>query len=173
MTELPPVAPPLPSAAPRGGRPGPWFALRPFVALALLVVALGMPLDAPWKWAVVAGAVVGILVCAWPVLREPWGTPGSAVLVVGAVLGLAGPFAYANPWFGVDASEWVWDYWNSSRRWVDRVDLFLWAVVAVLAVTAAATRGRVLAALGLAAVVLLAARGFAERGPSRSCGWTA
>gem|GEM_PF-4733067 len=165
MTD-PTPAPSLPSLAgpTEGGGPGRWFALRPFVALALLVVAAGMPLDATWQWGVVALAVAGILACAWPILRAPWGTPGSAVLVVGAVLGVLGPFAYANPWFGVDASEWVWDYWASSRRWVDRVDLLLWAVVAVLALAAAATRGRVIAALGLAAVVLLAARGFAEQG---------
>ncbi|MBL9086655.1 MAG: hypothetical protein JNM10_05895 [Planctomycetia bacterium] len=162
MNESPSAAPPFPVGA--SAASGPWAVLRPFVALALLVVALGTPLDEPWLRAAALAAVVGVVVCLWPPRSSGDGVPGRLVLTVAAALALLGPVAYANPWFGVDANDWPWTYWAESRRWVDRVDLLLWGACAVLAIVAARTRGRGTAAAALTMIVLLAARGFAERG---------
>jgi hypothetical protein len=127
-------------------------------------VALGTPLDEGWQRLLVTAAVAGIAVCAWPPRSAPVGVPGRAVLVVAATLALIGPFGYSNPWFGAQGSEWPWEYWAGSRRWVHRVDLALWVVTAVLALVAGLTRRRGAVVVALTATVLLAARGFAERG---------
>lgn len=167
-TGAPPVneptsaAPPLPVGAPSA--PSPWAVLRPFVAVSLLVVALGTPLDEPWMRVAALAAVAGVVVCLWPPREAPDGVPGRLVLGVGALFAVLGPIAYANPWFGVDANDWPWTYWAESRRWVDRVDLVLWAVCALLGFVAARARSRAPAIVAVTLVVLLAARGFAERG---------
>lgn len=162
MNEPTSAAPPFPAGAPATS--GPWAVLRPFAAVALLVVALGTPLDEGWLRVAALAAVAGLVACLWPPKTSADGVPGRLVLTVGAVLALVGPVAYANPWFGVDANDWPWTYWAESRRWVDRVDLLLWAGCAALALVAARTRGRGTAAAALTLIVLLAARGFAERG---------
>lgn len=161
-TSAPP--PPFPAGASSADAPGPWTALRPFVAVALLVVALGTPLEAGWQRIVVGASVLGLLLCAWPSNTPSPRVPGRVVLVLGATLALFAPFAYSNPWFGVDANEWPWDYWVASRRWVHRVDLALWLLTAALALVAGLTRRRGTVVVALTAVVLLAARGFADRG---------
>ncbi|MFO0931976.1 MAG: hypothetical protein U1E39_04625, partial [Planctomycetota bacterium] len=156
--------PPFPGGASPDVVPGPWTALRPFVAVALLVLALGTPLEAGWQRIVVAAAAFGLLLCAWPPKATSTGVPGRVALVLGGALALFAPFAYSNPWFGVDANEWPWDYWVASRRWVHRVDVALWVLTAVLALVAGLARRRGTVVVALTATVLLAARGFAERG---------
>ena len=158
------VPPPFPSGAASAAPAGPWAVLRPFVAAACLIVALGTPLEEAWQSVAVAAAAVGLLVCLWPPAHASAGVAGRVPLAVGGALALLAPFAYTNPWFGIDGSEWPWEYWIGSRMWTHRVDLALWVLTGALCLYAGLSRRRWPVALALCALLPAAARGFAERG---------
>lgn len=166
------VEPPPPSPLPRGAgeplappAPSGWSVLRPYVAFAAVLLLLMLPPAGPVAQGAIAVAFVAVLGCLWPVRREASTGPSRWLLALGGVTGVLAPLLYANPWTGIDSTEWLWTYWSNAGAWMPKADILLWVLVFVVALVASAFRGaRAAKAVVLGGVVLLAARALAERG---------
>lgn len=157
-----PTSQSLPAPGPRADR---WERLvRVVVAFLFAGLAIGLPLHAAWGRIGALVAFVGFLAMLWGSGDRERRAPGRVFLTLAALGTVAGAFAFANPWGGIEESHWPWEYWMGTRRWVDRVDLVLWALVAALAGWAAWSRRAGVAAGALGAAVLLGARGFSNEG---------